>query len=303
MYKWDHPVITALRKCGGCHKMFYCSRECQEEHWAKVHKKHCKYFTGAKNRKDTVVHDKANCNFCLPACREEAFKEDNPNYICTTAFPEAKPLMALHRIYPLPLARLQEDRLERIVDILLRLLLKLNLANVLPISQMMPKEFKTLTTKLWTMKEEMFVAKVMNPSEMGFSHIPEVSAILAVVHCECNCADCVGKPNFGLTTLLQCDHLQLVQTFLLMLELLYSVASIQAEGLLKSPEKSLPKDQRKISDSVRKSSFLNKTDQVLEALKDQIVPHSALAALVCNGSTEKMCTSCGEQIVVGTMMQ
>ena len=31
--------------------------------------------------------------------------------------------------------------------------------------------------------------------------------------------------------------------------------------------------------------------------------HSTLAALMCNGSTEKMCTACGQLIVVRTMMQ
>ena len=43
--------------------------------------------------------------------------------------------------------------------------------------------------------------------------------------------------------------------------------------------------------------------RLLRPHPEQILPHSTGAALVCNRSTEKMCTACGEQSVVGTMMR
>ena len=298
VFKWNHPPIQALRKCSRCRKMWYCSRECQEEHWVKVHKKHCKFFSGSKNQKDTLVHNEATCIYCQASDGEKVFEQDNPNYICFTSSSKAKQLMMLQRQYPLPLARLQDDRLERIVDVLLRLLIKMDMANnpslpIPPISHIFPKQFEKLASKLFAMKEEMFVAKVMNPPQMGVSHVTEVSDIMSVVE--------GGEGDIGLTTFLQCDALQIVQTFLMMLELLFNVAAIQAEGLLKSPEKSLPDDQRTISEGVKKSSFLKKTDQILDALDLQIISHSALAALVCNGSTEKVCSSCGEEIWIGAV--
>ena len=258
----------------------------------KVHKRQCKYFSGVKNPKDTMAHNKETCIYCImqASAGDDTFREDNPNYICVysdSVNSKAKPLMSLQRNYPLPLARAHDDRLERIVDVLQRILLKLNMANDIPVSRFFPEEVGELESQLWTMKEEMFVAKVTNPPKLGVSHIPEAGGIMEA-------AD-------ALNAYLQCDALQIVQTFLVLLELFFNVAAIQAEELIKNPEKVLPKDQRMISAAVRKSSFLKKTDLILDALDHQVLPHSALAALVCNGETEKLCSSCGDDITIQTI--
>ena len=42
VYKWEQPEdLSALKNCGRCKVVKYCSKECQEEHWALVHKKQC----------------------------------------------------------------------------------------------------------------------------------------------------------------------------------------------------------------------------------------------------------------------
>ena len=44
IFVWEQvdPVVSPLRRCTGCWKISYCSKECQEEHWHKVHRRHCK---------------------------------------------------------------------------------------------------------------------------------------------------------------------------------------------------------------------------------------------------------------------
>ena len=43
--------------------MAYCGVECQEEHWNKVHKKHCKYLAGIKKAKHSE-HKRNICRTC-----------------------------------------------------------------------------------------------------------------------------------------------------------------------------------------------------------------------------------------------
>lgn len=40
-----------LSKCGNCKIMYYCSKECQKEHWKKVHKYCCKTLAAANQTK------------------------------------------------------------------------------------------------------------------------------------------------------------------------------------------------------------------------------------------------------------
>ena len=42
VYDWKQAKPASLQKCGRCRVVQYCSKSCQEEHWIKVHKKHCK---------------------------------------------------------------------------------------------------------------------------------------------------------------------------------------------------------------------------------------------------------------------
>ena len=48
LFGWEQPDPSSLplKRCTGCQKVKYCSKECQEEHWKKVHKRHCKFFSG-----------------------------------------------------------------------------------------------------------------------------------------------------------------------------------------------------------------------------------------------------------------
>ena len=48
VYQWMQKEDKITLRCGGCKFFFYCSKECQEEHWKKTHRQHCKHLAKLK---------------------------------------------------------------------------------------------------------------------------------------------------------------------------------------------------------------------------------------------------------------
>lgn len=130
IFGWDQPDLrtSPLRRCTGCWKMYYCSKDCQEEHWRKVHKGHCKLFSAEKGLEEgRVGYNKETWGICLlqDAAGQAVFKEGNPNYICffDPINPRAKSLLEVQLNFP----GSRQNRVERIIDLLWILLLKIRL--------------------------------------------------------------------------------------------------------------------------------------------------------------------------------
>ena len=65
LFDWKQPAdLKTVRKCTRCHVVAYCGEECQEEHWNKLHKDHCKYLAGTKEAKHSE-HNKDTCKTCI----------------------------------------------------------------------------------------------------------------------------------------------------------------------------------------------------------------------------------------------
>ena len=89
-------------------------------------------------------------------------------------------------------------------------------------------------------------------------------------------------------------------TFLLLIDILYLVESVKIDGLIKKPDKSLPKAQRQMSKKVRESSFLQLVDKILEALREKLVSTRELAAIICEDNLQRECSTCKKGIVIQT---
>jgi len=75
---------SSLSACSQCSLALYCSRECQREHWEKVHKKHCKYLAGKKIN-PISKHSASDCPKCKieeEVTSEAIIQVDNPVYPC-----------------------------------------------------------------------------------------------------------------------------------------------------------------------------------------------------------------------------
>ena len=79
-YDWKQlEDLSQNLRCSRCHTCYYCSKECQKEHWEKVHKFHCKFLSGRKIQKESQ-HVSKTCLYCVV---EEKIGEIN---MCKEAF-------------------------------------------------------------------------------------------------------------------------------------------------------------------------------------------------------------------------
>ena len=288
LFEWGQPDPSSipLRRCTGCLKIYYCSKECQEEHWKKVHKRHCKFFSGEKRLDGTVVHNQETCSDCIKQmfAGKAVFKEKNPNYICMfdPSNPKAKSLLELQLKYPVPLrAGTGQDRVERIVDLLQRLLLKIKLTKQ-PVFRLLPREVEKIADELHNLKMRFFVWGVVYPRNY---QVP-----VALDRLFTSLKDLRSVPPSG--------QFQMWQTFLKIVDMLAWTETIKLEAMIKKPKKSLTKEQMQVSDVVRGGSYLQVVDRILEVLEERLVSQKDLAAIVCDGNMQRICSGCNRDIVI-----
>ena len=293
LFGWEEPdpSISPLKVCTGCRKISYCSKACQEEHWNKVHRRHCKFFSGEKGAEGTVVHNKETCSHCMmqEAAGQAVFKEKNPNYICffDPVNPKAESLQELQIKYPLPLkAGTQQSRVERIIDVLQRLLLKIKLTRQ-PVSRLYPREVDLITDELLHMKKAAIADHVIYPRT--YQTPVDLTKLKALLYADLRSL----HPN---------GRYQMWHTFLMVSDLLYCIRTVELDGMIKKPEKSLPKEQRSVSRMVRGGSFLTVADQILEVLEEKLVSQEDLAAIVCDGDVERVCSGCSKDISIKVVL-
>jgi len=66
-FGWKQPEDrSTIKRCSRCELFWYCSDQCQKEHWHNAHKHHCKYLA----EKKVLPNAKHNDDTCL-VCKEE----------------------------------------------------------------------------------------------------------------------------------------------------------------------------------------------------------------------------------------
>jgi len=64
IFGWKQPDDrSTIKRCGRCELFWYCSEQCQKEHWHNAHKHHCKYVA-KKKIMPNARHDDASCLVC-----------------------------------------------------------------------------------------------------------------------------------------------------------------------------------------------------------------------------------------------
>ena len=123
-YRWGQPEdVLDIKQCGRCEKAFYCSKQCQQEHWHNIHKKHCKYLAKVRVFPKSK-HEEASCL----VCNEEA---GLPCYMSSANMALMKIKVCTDNVMS-PLAEMTgefQSKTEATVTIMMRLLVKLRQTN------------------------------------------------------------------------------------------------------------------------------------------------------------------------------
>ena len=124
----------------------YCGKECQEEHWHKVHKKQCKYLGGIKKEKHSE-HNKETCKTCIASnsLGDLVLSPTNPNYVCTFETIDWNKMLPT---FPHPFPLSPEDRVEMMVDVAQKILLKIKVTEN-PVYLAEPRQVDELEKELW----------------------------------------------------------------------------------------------------------------------------------------------------------
>ena len=294
MNKWNQTEDTpSLKRCSKCYMVSYCGKECQEEHWKKVHKHHCK-FGCSWGYSD---HNEMSCTYCIAekAAGKKVFRSKNPTYICTFADG-----LVDHYVrrdlpsfpHPFHVAGLPDDRCERLINAMQRVLLKIAVTNH-PASQCWAREMKNIGARLWNLKRLLYDIRLTYP-EFETPRTPafaEETRLLVQEALECVFVE-------GYVSQFS-DRFQLFDTFRLLC-LLFMDNEILAGGkMLRGVGKYLTREHKKIWCRVGDcGAFRDLIDEVLDVLEHKLVPYRDLVAIACKGNIERECNTCGKQISV-----
>ena len=265
--------------------MAYCGKECQEEHWHKVHKKHCKYLGGLK-KAERSEHRKDMCKTCIASdsVGDLVFSHTNPNYVCIFEHLNWKVVPPTFP-HPFPLNGHPEDRIEKMVNVAQKVLLKIKVTKN-PVYLLQPQQVDKFEKDLWDLRFNMYFNRSHGRDQNCLIVMASMGRILELdLHpwqIIANKASCS----------LWCTDL--LATLALLIQLTRSTIHLRLENALKSPN-SLPKGYRQMS---KQDQFFEVADKIVGALEQKVVPFSDLAAIACGGKTEQNCSQCHKEIIV-----
>ena len=298
LFNWKQPENRkTLRKCTRCYVVAYCGMECQEEHWHKVHKNHCKYLGGLKKAKHSE-HIKETCKTCIKSdsVGDLVFSSTNPNYVCIFEHVDWS-LLPPTFPHPFPLHGPPEDRIEKMLNAAQKILLKIKVTEN-PVYLMQPQQVDDLERDLWDMRCKIYLNRICGGDQDSEMRMPIYRGTLAFV---VDIFDSSSSAWGAIAGKAACyfyqmcgDDYKLLATLSLLIMLITDTASLHLEISLKFSDL-LPRDYRQMS---KKDEFFEVSDKIIEALDQEVVPFSELAAIACRGKTEQNCNRCHKKIVV-----
>ena len=234
LFGWKQP--RDLMKCSRCHVVAYCGRECQEEHYGKVHKQYCKYLGGIKKAKHSE-HDRDACKTCIASnsVGDLVFSPTNSNYVCIFQYTDLKLLPTTYP-HPFPLTGSPEDRIEKMLTAAVRVLLKIKVTEN-PVYLLQRLQVDELEKCLWDLKGKLYLNRMCGDNRNPMKVMSFQEFLI----------DPFGPWKLIADNLSYCDYptpgddYKLLATLALLRDLILATNNLNIESFFKSPN-SLPKE-------------------------------------------------------------
>ena len=160
------------------------------------------------------------------------------------------------------------SRFERIIVVLQTVLLKIKVTKQ-HVFRLYPRKVELIADELEDLRAVIFAHAAVFPRNFTlFADLRDLRKLLTP-----------DLRNIGAR-----DPYQMWTTFLMLCDLAVIDQTIEKDRIIKNPEKSLPEEERKVSEMVRgggASAYLRRVDKILDALEQQLVSPENLAAIVC----------------------
>ena len=293
----------SLLCCPHCNMLRYCSLECKEEHWVKVHSKHCS--TLASSVVPGYQHKEEECEQCLAVVAQggpEAVAAPlSPVYPCVLKRLDgnAKSLVS-HHLFPLNGDK--EDRIERLVVLIQKLLLKMALSNHKVMQTCAREMFLLLCTMdhnrlmIWKMR------KTRTRPEAAVS-VKEMLELGGDIWKDLQRKS--GRQSED-EYILSDDHFRIFDTCDILYNVLdYIDGPVTLQRDFKDPATIFPEDygMQPILAKAQNSTFLATVDKLLDALEPQLIPYPEVVKIICNGEINKKCSICNRRVTVIEVVQ
>jgi len=308
---YDWPQVSdksKLMRCSRCKFISYCSKECQQEHWVKVHSQHCKYMS-KQNEMPMTKHDPATC----PGCRRQAevgllemSQDDNPCLGCPWSFffvphmikPDARNegLMFSSVPLPFPLGEISGqflNKAEHTTSILHHLLHKLKLTKH-PAWTIHPGTSDQLETWVSRIRLCIWLTCVNGiPNDLENSIPSEVKSMLDNLR---GLADDIDK-MLGLVKFRDQTVLRLWDTFKLLLNLLnQQLKDVTRRNAIRIGIPDMHPDDLK--HMVSPTLYSDAWSKVLDSMSGNLVPFTDLLKILCGGDLRQNCYGCSKGFFV-----
>ena len=285
--------------CPNCNLLHYCSPECQEEHWVKVHGKHCS--TLAASVVPGYQHKEEECTQCLAVAAQggpEAVSDpESPLYPCILKrFDGSSKSLLTH--HPFSLDGDPEDRIERVVITIKKLLLKMALSN--------HKVMETCSEEMGQMLAFMDFNRLMIWMLRKSKPRPEAAVSLSSLHLGSDIWDALMHKSGRKVDeyALSGDHSRIFDICAILQNVLeYIKGPVYVQRDFKDVERLFPEDLQSMISRAQNSTFLATVDRLLDALEHQLVPYAEVVKIICNGEVKRNCSVCEESVTVTEVTQ
>eukprot|EP00092_Neocalanus_flemingeri_P000971 GFUD01001038.1.p1 GENE.GFUD01001038.1~~GFUD01001038.1.p1 ORF type:complete len:505 (+),score=143.91 GFUD01001038.1:63-1577(+) len=332
LYSWEQApgLPSSLTRCSRCRTLHYCSKECQEEHWVKVHKDQCQLLSRQSQpfmlcskelvgkidfmNIDLTVHDTQWCSVCKKDAEEGLAKPGNPRYGCHVTFsmpdweegPRTIPWGSkdleedIRTKLPFDIYKLEDLKsgAEKILWLLQALLFKLKVTKY-PMARSqdrlslieLRKVLQIARVKTWLV----YMTVPRETSKLEYESSTTVVNILGQANYE-NIMTSVKmksgvRNEFGLW-----DIFKLLSEFLLNSDVVAcELASLDQLGL-----DEFPAEYRSVVEAARATASLTTRDSVVATLTPHLKPFIRVVELLCGGLQQR-CSNCKEEITIGAV--
>jgi len=322
-YGWYDPMIESkserpLSACKNCKLALYCSKECQKEHWKKVHKKHCKYLAGTEPSPILAHGAPADCKKCQSKLADEAgdvypchIRQSFPRPMREWMLPGVRQCVPLGEITGHYVSK--QDKNIAILQQMLALLQELYVdkgaySRTGPFSKL-AESLTTLRITVWSQSLLSNTEEDIDKNvETNFYEMREellFPLLSNIVKCQTFVLEMVVDTiELDEEDISWASLLDLWKSFILFFNIflqanffyrnMFDLQHISSESFEPS-EHTL-----ELRDQVYGSNFLTIWDNMLKAAEDKIIPMKELLEIYCDGQLHRTCSVCSAEIQVST---